>query len=189
MTQFAAASRVLSSPEDEMRTALAVGIALAVADIAGAETPSSVGSRVRSSSPALVAAITTATEQSPTFRALIDAINATDGIVYLENGSCGHGVRACLAAVTPAGANRVLRIRVGKYSSLLSLMTAIGHELRHAIEVLSNRDIRSTQAMQQFYLRQGSRGSGGAIETYAAKVAGDSVCAELRDHQKERTAR
>ena len=133
-----------------MRTVLALGIALAVVDIAGAETPSSVGSRVRSSSPAIVAAITTATEHSPTFRALIDAINASDGIVYLEEGRCGHDVRACLAAVTLAGANRVLRIRVGKYPSALSLMTAIGHELRHATEVHSNRDIRSTEAMQQF---------------------------------------
>jgi hypothetical protein len=189
MTQFATASRVLSSPEDEMRTALALGIASAVVDIAGAETPSSVGSRVRSNSPAIVAAITTATEQSPTFRALTDTINASDGIVYFEEGRCGHGVRACLAAVKPAGANRVLRIRVGKYPSALSLMTAIGHELRHAIEVLSNRDIRSTEAMQQFYLRQGSRGPGGAIETYAAEVAGEAVRAELRDHQKERTPR
>jgi len=189
MTQFAAASRVLSSPEDEMRTALTLGIALAAVDIAGAETPSSVGSRVRSSSPALVAAITTATEHSPTFRTLVDAINAGDGIVYLEEGSCGHGVRACLAEVMPAGANRVLRIRIGKYPSAVSLMTAIAHELRHAIEVLSNRDIRSTKAMQLFYLRQGSRGPGGAIETYAAKVAGDSVRAELQEHQKETTAR
>lgn len=189
MTQFAPAFRVLSSPEDEMRTALALGIALAVVDIAGAETPSSVGSRVRSSSPAIVAAITTATEQSPTFRGLIAAIDASDGIVYLEEGRCGHGVRACLAAVTPAGANRVLRIRVGKYPSALSLMTVIGHEVRHAIEVLSNPDIRSTEAMQQFYLRQGSRGPGGAIETQAAIAAGDTVRAELRDHQRQRAAR
>ena len=172
-----------------MRTALVLGIALAVVEVAGAETPSSVGSRVRSGRAAIVAAITTATEQSPTFRALIDAVNASDGIVYIEEGRCGHGVRSCLAAVTPAGANRVLRIRVGKYRSALSFMTAIGHELRHAIEVLSNPDIRSTKAMQHFYLRQGSRRPDGAIETYAAKVAGDSVRAELRDYQKERSAR
>ena len=169
-----------------MRTAVALGIALAIADTVGAEPLSSVGSRVRSSSPAIVAAIATATEQSPTFRALIDAINASDGIVYLEEDRCGHGVRACLAALTLAGANRVLRIHVGKYPSALSLMAVIGHELRHAIEVLSNRDIKSTVSMQQFYLRQGSRRLGGAIETNAAIAAGESVRAELRMYQKSK---
>ena len=172
-----------------MRTALALVMALAVVEVAGAETGSPTGSRVRASSPAVAAAITAATEQSSTFRGLLDAINATDGIVYLEEGRCGHGVRSCLAAVMDAGANRVVRIRIGKYSSALSMMTAIGHELRHALEVLSNPDIRSTEAMQQFYLRNGSRGPGGAMETYAALVAGDSVRAELQGHQKERTAR
>ena len=159
------------------------------ADIVEAETPASGGSRVRSSSPAIVTAIMTATGQSPTFRALIDVVNASDGIVYLEEGRCGHGVRSCVVAVVDAGANRVLRIRIGKYPSPLSIMAAIGHELRHAIEVLSNPDIRSTGAMQLFYLRNGSRRPGGAMETYAAILAGDSVRAEVRNHHRKRTAR
>ena len=116
-----------------MRTALALVLALAVVEIAGAETGSPTGSRVRASSPAIVGRHHAATEQSSKFRELLDAINATDGIVYLEEGRCGHGVRSCLAAVMDAGANRVLRIRIGKYPSALSMMTAIGHELRHAI--------------------------------------------------------
>ena len=172
-----------------MRTALALVLALAVADIVEAETPASGGSRVRSSSPAIVTAIMTATGQSPTFRDLVDVVNASDGIVYLEEGRCGHGVRSCVVAVVDAGANRVLRIRIGKYPSPLSIMAAIGHELRHAIEVLSNPDIRSTGAMQLFYLRNGSRRPGGAMETYAAILAGDSVRAEVRNHHRKRTAR
>src|SRR5258706_15181272 len=54
-----------------------------------------------------------ATAQSMTFRELVDRINATDGIVYVSEGQCGHGVRACLSnTMTMAGPNRVLRILI-----------------------------------------------------------------------------
>ena len=55
-------------------------------------------------------------ERSATFRALIDAINASDGIVYVEAGECGHDVTACLVGVTSAGAYRMLWIKVDKDS-------------------------------------------------------------------------
>ena len=59
--------------------------------------------RIRSSSASLAALIARVTEHSATFRALIDAINASDGIVYVEAGECGHDVTACLVGVTSAG--------------------------------------------------------------------------------------
>jgi hypothetical protein len=173
-----------------MRTAaLALGMALAVAHTAWGETLSPIGSQVRSANPAIVASMVKAVEQSPTFRGLVETINASDGIVYVEEGPCGHGVRACLMAVMPAGPYRVLRIRVGRRPSEASLMAVIGHELRHAIEVLSDPRVTSTEAMQQFYLRQGSKGPGGAIETIAAVTAGDAVSAELRKYNDQRAAK
>ena len=51
--------------------------------------------RVRSNNSSLAALITRATEQSATFRGLIDAINVSDGIVYVESGRCRYS-RACL---------------------------------------------------------------------------------------------
>jgi hypothetical protein len=53
--------------------------------------------RVRSESPAIAAAIQAAAACSETLRRLIEAIEATDGLVYVEEGKCGHSVRACLA--------------------------------------------------------------------------------------------
>lgn len=39
---------------------------------------------------------------------LVELINATDGILYVVEGECGHGVRACLLpTMTMAGPNRV----------------------------------------------------------------------------------
>ena len=68
--------------------------------------------RVRSSSPAIVALIGQAAERSETFRRLVETIDASDGIVYVEEGRCRHGVRACFVAVTEAGPNRLLHVIV-----------------------------------------------------------------------------
>ena len=59
--------------------------------------------RVRSTSPALDALIARAAQQSHTFRGLIEAIYASDGIVYVEAGQCGDYVRSCLVGVSTAG--------------------------------------------------------------------------------------
>jgi hypothetical protein len=41
-------------------------------------------------------------------------------------------------AVTKAGANRMLRVKVDTRKADWDLMGSIGHELRHTIEVLNN---------------------------------------------------
>ena len=95
-------------------------------------------SHVRSNNQALRNLITSAAEQSPTFRRLIDTINATDGLVYIEPGACRHGVRACLVSVKSTGRQRVLFVKVQIDRADRALMGAIGHELQHAVEVLSD---------------------------------------------------
>jgi hypothetical protein len=58
-----------------------------------------------------LATINEAAARSMTFRGLVNRINSTDGIVYVSEGRCGHGVWACLSnTMTMAGPNRVLRI-------------------------------------------------------------------------------
>ena len=65
-------------------------------------------------SAGIVEAIARGVERSATFRGLVDTIDATDGLVFVEDGACAHtGVRACLLlSVTVAGPNRLLRIFV-----------------------------------------------------------------------------
>ena len=65
--------------------------------------------RLRAGDSRLAAIVTEASVRSRSFRQLAQAIDQTDGIVYVEHGRCGHGVRACLAAVSAAGANRIVR--------------------------------------------------------------------------------
>jgi hypothetical protein len=58
-----------------------------------------VGPRVRSNHPYIRAMIADAQVRTATFRRLLATIAATDGIVYVEEGDCRHGVRACLGRV------------------------------------------------------------------------------------------
>ena len=116
-----------------------------------------------------------------TFRGLVDRIGITDGIVYVAEGQCGHGVRACLLiTMTLMGPNRVLRILVDPQRVDRDLMGSMGHELQHALEVLSHRSIRSGSAMTLLYNKEGYK-YGRRFETDAAVSAGDAVRAELQE--------
>ena len=135
--------------------------------------------RVRGASTRLVALINEAAAQSETFRGLVDRISNTDGIVYVAEGQCAQGVRSCLlATMTIAGPNRVLRIVVDSRTSDRDLMWFIGHELQHAVEVLSNRQIRSSSEMILLY-KEMCNACGPRFETEAAIAAGVAVRAEL----------
>lgn len=140
--------------------------------------------RVRSADAKLAALMMRASEQSATFRRLIDRIDATDGIVYVEAGRCGSA-RACLAlTVTVAGPNRILRIVVEPDRPDCEVMASIGHELWHAIEVLREPSIRSDGAMYSFIAKGHGQNPPRWLETKAAGEAGDDVLNELRDRAK-----
>ena len=146
-----------------------------------AEVPvASMSPRVRTDDPALATLIQAATDRSPTFRHLAEAIQATDGVVYVQRGRCGHAVRACLPfSVAVAGPHRVLRVLVEDLEPEAEVIGSIAHELWHALEVLDQPGITTGRAMFFFYKSHGSwRGS--RFETTAAIVAGNAVRQELR---------
>ena len=148
---------------------------------AGAESPSLV--RVRSNTPSIAAVIQEAAERSPLFRRLIATIDATDGLVYVDEGKCGHSVSACLTlSVQVAGPHRLLRILVEphKRERDCDLMASIGHELRHAIELLSEPNVRDYHAAFSFFEREGPTDrEKGRFETAAAVRTGLEVLAEV----------
>ena len=152
------------------------------AAVASQEAIAGTNGPVRGLSPRLVAVITEAAAQSKTFRGLVDRIGNTDGIVFVADGRCGHGVRACLLhAVTIAGPNRLLWIVVDPRKTDREAMRSIGHELQHAVEVLDEPSVRSTDAIYRLLLRiDGDRDSAGRFETEAATRAGEAVSRDLR---------
>jgi hypothetical protein len=136
--------------------------------------------RVRSDSPTIRTALLEGARRSVTFRQLIETIEGTDGIVFVQEGRCGHGARACLAlTVTLAGPNRLLRVVVDVRRADWDLMGSLGHELQHALEVLNDRAVKRDEDMFFLYKRIG-QSSGSRFETEAAILAGDSVRREAR---------
>ena len=135
--------------------------------------------RVRSSHSYIRAMIDEAGRRSDTFRRLVDAIEATDGIVYIEEGVCGHSARACLSLnVTPAAEFRILRILVDPRQPDWEVMASIGHELQHALEVFRETTLKTAEAVYLFYSRENPTG-GDSFETSAAIKAGNSVRNEV----------
>src|SRR5262245_51007050 len=115
------------------------------------------GPRVRSVVPVISAAIVTGIERSTTFRGVVEAIDATDGVVYVQEGRCRRSVRACLhLSVGIAGRYRFLRILVdlGKVPDC-EFIASLGHELQHALEVLSDPRIRNWSQMYAFFDMKG----------------------------------
>ena len=135
--------------------------------------------RVRGGSARLATAIRDAAAGSSTFRRLVDQIGVTDGVVYVLEGHCKRGLRACLILdMSVMGPNRVLWIRIDPRKMDRDLMGSMGHELQHALEVLSHASIRSGSAMILLYNKEGSK-EGGHFETDAAIKLGRAVRAEL----------
>jgi hypothetical protein len=149
--------------------ALAIVLSVALIDPTEAQDPRT-APRVRSHDPRIVDAIARGTAASPTLRRLVDTIDATDGIVYVDDGECGHAVRACLLSLVQiAGPSRVLRILVSvRKARGCELVEVIGHELQHAMEILGDPRIRTDIQVSNFFDANGRRPEVGRFETKAA---------------------
>jgi hypothetical protein len=138
--------------------------------------------RVRSDDPSITKLIEQAMTHSPTFKRLIANIEASNGIVYVQSGSCPGRVVACLPIwMASSGGNRFMRIIVDRerIDSDWQLLGAIGHELQHAIEVLRDRFVTNSVKMYYFYRRYAPT-AGERFETPDAARAGMAVEEEWR---------
>src|SRR5215471_2799544 len=108
---------------------------------------------VRSSNPALLDVIHQASERSATFRSLVETIEASDTIVFVEQGRCRQGVRACFVSVVGSKSNRFMRVVIDtrKADWDWNMMGSIGHELRHTIEVIDSPGVRDNASKYFFY--------------------------------------
>jgi len=162
-------------------TSLTAGSPVDTATPAVAQTTAP--ARLRSDDPLLTALVNEAARRSSTFRSLLTLLEASDGIVWIEHGKCGHGVRACLHLwIRQAGPNRLLRIVVNRGGAALDVMASLAHELQHALELLGDRTVTTDGGAYLFFQRTAAP-AGDVFETQAAIRTGNLVRNELRAPQ------
>ena len=79
-----------------------------------------------------------------------------------------------------ANHQRYLRIQINRTGTPTELISLMGHELRHAIEVADATDVRDERALERLYQRIGMPSA--ALHTYdtdAAQTTGRRVRKEL----------
>jgi len=136
--------------------------------------------RVRSDSAAVIALVDSGSRGSSTFKQLVLAIEGTDGVVYVRPGKCpGYRIKGCLLHTMSATVeHRYLWIAIDLTGQPIDLTVTIAHELRHALEILSDGSIRTGRGIFSFYYPNGNPG-GRTAETAAALATGAAVRREL----------
>jgi hypothetical protein len=137
--------------------------------------------RVRAPDPKIKALLAEGLRRSPTFAALLVAINRSDVIVYIEHVmTLPKDTLGRLTMVPIAGVTRYLRIQIRPDLSRNEAIALIGHELQHALEVADNASVRDTNGMIALYERIGhSSGGEHVYDTTAAQDRGRQVRREL----------
>jgi hypothetical protein len=147
---------------------------------AGRSADSQDARRVRSDSAVVVALLDSGSRGSATFKQLVLAIENTDGVVYVRSGKCpGYKVKGCLLhtmSATPE--HRYLWIALDLRGRPVDIIVTIAHELRHALEILSDGSIRTGRGIFSFYYPNGKPETRSA-ETAAALATGVAVRSEL----------
>jgi hypothetical protein len=123
-------------------------------------------------------------ERSASFRALVDAIHRTNGVVTVQFGMCANGrFRSCVTNVAGDQRVRSIRIKVNTRSTDNRLIATIAHELWHATEILAEPTATSGEQVLALYRRIGTgacrQGLSNACETDAARAVEARVEEEI----------
>jgi hypothetical protein len=124
--------------------------------------------------------------RSETLRRLVDRIEASNVMVYVEMRPGMHANQAGgVTFVSSAGPFRYLRIRLNPVQTTLELAMTLAHELQHVVEIVDHPEVRDEATLIALYRRIGApsrilRGFG--WETIEAQSVGDLVRRELADH-------
>ncbi len=135
--------------------------------------------RVRTDDPQLIELMRRGYTQSPTFKELVDTIERSNLIVYVERHNRFHHHEAgCLRLAGQAGGHRYLRISLSTSLNERELVMFMAHEFMHAVEVAAADEVIDERGMRDLYCRIGRRRQGG-FDTMAAQAVTELVSDEL----------
>jgi len=118
--------------------------------------------------------------QSPTFRRLVNQIERSDVIVYVDlRPDMRESIGGSLRFLAKSATHRFLRVQLNRADAPLWRVALLGHELQHAVEVAEAGDISSSNDMRALYHRIGVRTGPDAYDSMAAREAGYTVRDEL----------
>jgi hypothetical protein len=137
--------------------------------------------RVRALQPRVTALIAQGMQRSRTFANLVRDLDRGDVIVYVQ---AVHDLPSHLAGrmllMPNSGVQRFVRIQVRSDVTDDLTIATIGHELRHALELVEHTSVRDTAGMSQLYKKIGRAMPGtDSYDTDAADIAGRRVRTEL----------
>jgi len=142
--------------------------------------------RVRTTDRRVRALIDEAVLASPSLRALVERVEQSDVVVYVQ---CEPGPPSVIAGrltfVTSAGGLRYVLVRLRHLRSRVQQMALLAHELQHAVELVDKPAILDAPSLAREYARFGhinvasSPAGGLAFDTSAAVEMGRRVLSEL----------
>jgi hypothetical protein len=156
---------------------LAVLTSLVVVPLA-AETPSN----LRPQSRQMRALIARGVEKSPTFRALVERIEAGDVLVYLDTPlALRPGLSGRLTWMATTDAGRMVRASLRPGLSGREAVAILAHELQHVVEIVDHPEVTSAATLSGLYARIGRSTTfePGHWDTEAALTTGRLVRREL----------
>src|ERR1700724_2790493 len=108
--------------------------------------------RVRSTQRFMIALIREGFSRSSGFRDLVDALQQSNVIVFVQPASCAGGrIRSCLVSVNGSRRERHIRIIVDAHTSHDWLIATVAHELQHAVEIAEHPEVIDGSGALQFY--------------------------------------
>lgn len=134
--------------------------------------------RVRTLDPVLAELLEQGPAQSTTLARLLDEIERSDLIVYIERHN--RFPRTLIGSFKLAGqssGHRYARIALSTALDRRDTLIALAHELQHAAEVAAS-DVVDNRGMFELYCRIGDRRAGG-FDTAAARLVTRQVSKEL----------
>jgi hypothetical protein len=139
------------------------------------------GPHVRTTEHKVTSLIDLGLAESPTFRQLVDQLNASDVIVYVALKQTGDDLGAYLAHdIVVAGGRRYLHVAIDTFGTDRHIVARLGHELQHALEVAQAPDVRDAAGLKRLFtgldIREYCRG---CLETAAALRVQAAIDSEL----------
>ena len=168
------------------RFALCLTLALAFASLDAARAASANARkdpmlpRVRGVTPKMKELIETGIKRSVTFRLLVDRLNKSDVVVFLETKDLPSSLDGRLVFLTTAAGTRYLHAQLTPGLNMEELIAVAAHELQHAVEVATHPEVRCSDTLRGLYQRIGIPSAvKDRYDTAEAQSTGRRVRAEL----------